>query len=170
MASSYEVRAIRFIKQIFSYLDDCRTMDDYFNAVYRFNFDHSRKVRFAHGMTRIAFITSDYVIKLDYDPKNVKRWGGCEQEVKFYRMACEEGYGYLFAKIKPYYHRGRVFYIMPRVAGIGRSYNDADAYMTNEENAWCCDHELYDLHNENYGWKGKHIVIIDYGANDYRYQ
>lgn len=166
--SSYEVRAIRFIQQIFSYIADCHTVGSYWDAVQAFNLEHNRKVMCDNGMTRVALITSDYVVKIDYHAKNVKRWGGGEQEVKFYRMASSEGYGYLFAKIKPYYYKGQMFYIMPRVHGIGRKFEDADAYMTEEEADWCWEHDLCDLHNQNYGWKDGHVVIIDYGANNYR--
>lgn len=167
--SSYEVRAIRFIQQIFSYIMDCRTVSNYERAIDRFNMDHNRNVICSHGMTRVALVTSDYVVKIDYHPSNIKRWGGSEQEMKFYQMAYNEGYGYLFAKIKPYYYKGHLFYIMPRIKGIGSQFGDASEYMTAEENDWCWDHELYDLHNQNYGWKNGRVVIIDYGANDFRY-
>ena len=166
--SSYEVRAIRFIQQIFSYISNCESVGGYWDAVQRFNADHNRKVVCDNGMTRVALITSDYVVKIDYSPKNIRRWGGGEQEMKFYQMASREGYAYLFAKIKPYYYRGQVFYIMPRINGIGSKWGDADEYMTAEECDWCWDHSLCDLHNGNYGWKDGHVVIIDYGANDYR--
>jgi hypothetical protein len=166
--SSYEVRAIRFIQQIFSYIADCHTVRSYRDAVLAFNLKHNRKVICNNGMTRVALITSDYVVKIDYCPENVERWGGGEQEVEFYQMASSEGYGYLFAKITPYHYKGHTFYIMPRVHGIGRKFDDADTYMTEEESDWCWEHDLYDLHNQNYGWKDGHVVIIDYGANGYR--
>ena len=166
--SSYEVRAIKFIKQIFDYISDCESINDYENAINRFNYTHNRKVSCSHGMTRVAIMSSDYVIKIDYNPINVARWGCGEQERKFYELAFREGMSYLFAKIKPYYHRGRVFYIMPRISGVGRTDWDADEYLTAEEIDWCWDHDLHDLHCHNYGWKNNHVVIIDYGANGYR--
>jgi hypothetical protein len=57
---------------------------------------------------------------------------------------------------------------MPRVEGIGRTWGDADEYMTADECDWCYDVGLRDLHNYNYGWKNHKVVIIDYGANEYR--
>ena len=166
--SSYEVRAIRFIHQIFPYFKDCKCCEDYQWAVMKFNRDCSRSVKFDHGQTRVAFMTSDYVVKLDYNPIGVQRWGGCEEEHKFYEYAFREGYAYLFAKIKPYYYRGIVFYIMPRVKGIGKYLYDADEYMADHEVSWCWNSGLRDLHNFNYGWKNGNIIIIDYGANQYR--
>jgi len=167
--SSYEVRAIKFIHQVFDYISDCKQVSDYYGAISDFNAHNSRKVQCANGMTRVAFITSDYVIKFDYSDYYTKRWGGCEQEYKLYNAARADGYGYLFAKIKPYYYQGRVFYIMPRINGIGRTWYNADSYMTWEEREWCDDHDLRDLHNENYGWHRKQIVICDYAANSFRY-
>lgn len=166
--SSYEMRAIRFIQQIFPYIDNCHTVEQYDNAVDRFNSVYNRSVICNSGSARVALITSDYVIKIDYNPQNVRRWGGCAEEWRFYSRAYQEGFAYLLAKIKPYYYRGQVFYIMPRVNGVGSRWHDADEYLTQRERDWCDEVGLKDLHMENYGWKNGHVVIIDYAANDYR--
>lgn len=166
MKSSYEVRAKRFIQQIFPYLEGCDTHFYREGALWAFNMDHHRKVMYSHGMTRYALITSDYVVKVNYDEDNVKQFGGGEEEIEFYEEAKKDGMEYLFAKITPYEYSGMTFYIMPRIKGIGKSFHDAWYYMTQEECDWCSDHELYDLHCENYGWKDGHIVIFDYGAHD----
>lgn len=165
--SSYEVRAIKFIRQFAPFIADCKRVSEYNMAVNRFNKAYNRKVKCDNGMTRIVFITSDYVIKIDYSQENICKWGGCDSEVAFYNLAVKEGYGYLFAKSKPYYHNGRVFYIMPRIHGIGREFEDADEYMTADECDWCWSHCLRDLHRYNYGWKDGHVVIFDYSANEY---
>lgn len=167
--SSYEVRAIKFIKQVFDYIENCKSVGDYWRAIDQFNIENRRAVRVSNGMTRVALMTSDYVVKIDYS-KDVERFGGGAEECRFYEMASREGMAYLFAKIKPYCYKNRIFYIMPHVQGVGRTGADADHYMNEDEKDWCWEHDLYDLHCQNYGWKDGHVVIIDYGANEYRYR
>ena len=165
---SYVERAKDFIQQAFPFMSDCGTVEDFFCAMLHFNERYNRKVIVDNGAARVALITSDYVVKVDYNEYKVHEWGGCEAELAFYEFACSEGYGYLFAEITKYTYGGRDFYIMPRVHGIGKTFYEADEYMTADEAEWCWDVGLRDLHNENYGWKGDKIVIIDYGANEYR--
>ena len=160
MRNSYEVRAQKFIQQIAPYLKGMTDHDEREYAVDCFNFDHNRKVHYAHGMTRFALITSDYVVKVDYAST---RWGDSEDEMELYEEAVEDGFEYLFAKISRYDYKGISFYIMPRIHGIGRSWRDADWYLTDKERDWIYDH-VRDLHNENYGWKNGRVVIFDYAA------
>lgn len=164
--SSYVDRAIKFIKQFSLYTEGCITLADYNWAVYVFNNDYKRRVRLHHGMTRVAFITSDYVVKIDFNADNIAKWGGCEKEMELYAQAEMDHMEHLFAKITPFEYNGQMFYIMPLVRGIGRKWDDAWEYMTGEESNWCNDHGLEDLHNQNYGWKDNHVVLIDYGAHD----
>lgn len=165
--TSYITRAQYFIHQIAQYIDpENYTFDDIAYQVDRFNLMYHRHVIFAHGATRIALITSDYVIKVDYDDWQIAHFGGCENEMQVYGMAKRDGMAYLFAEITPYIYEGITYYIMPRVNGIGRYEDDAWEYMTEEESDWCSDHGIFDLHNENYGWHQGHIVLIDYGACD----
>ena len=166
--SSYEIRAIKFIHQVYSYINNCSTVGEYEASIRVYNAQHHRHVHCDAGSARIALITSDYVIKLNYNPYKVKEWGGCEQELKLYNQAFKDGFDYLLAKIKPYYYKGQVFYIMPRIHNIAKTFYDADYYMTAQEYNWCKSVELHDLHRYNYGWKNRHIVIIDYGANKYK--
>lgn len=163
--SSYEVRAQKFIRQIFDYIYACEELEEYEDAVDAYNYRYHRKVILDHGLTRVALITSDYVVKIDYSYANIQRFGGGMKEYNFYKMAEREGFGYLFAKITPYEYQGITFYIMPRVKGIMRYDEDANEYMTEAENDWCSEHELYDLHCRNYGWSNGHVLIFDYGAN-----
>ena len=160
MRNNYEVRAQKFIQQIAPYLDGLDEHEDRETAVACFNDSHHRKVIYAHGMTRYALITSDYVVKVDYKET---RWGNCEDEMFMYKLAERAGYAYLFAKISRYRFNGVNFYIMPRINGIGKTWSDAEEYLTEEEFDWVYDH-VRDLHNENYGWKNGHIVIVDYAA------
>lgn len=168
MRSSYEHRAKRFIKQIFPYLMACAELEEYEEAVFNFMMDHPyRNISCDHGLTRVAYITSDYVVKIDYDEEQIARFGGSEKEIAFYAMAEREGMAHLFAKISRYDYRGRRFYIMPRVTGIDEDrWEDANYYMTDEENDWCEEHHLYDLHCKNYGLVNGQVKIIDYGAYD----
>lgn len=162
MKNDYEVRAQKFIRQIFPYLEGCRNNhSEREYAVWAFNNDYNRKVMYEHGMTRYALITADYVVKVDYA---CTRWGNSEDEMELYEEAVQDGFEYLFAKISRYMYQDRVFYIMPRIHGIGSKCYDADEYMTAFEADWCCDHGLCDLHNHNYGWKDGHVVIFDYAA------
>ncbi len=157
---NYEERAKDFIHQIFPYLVDCTHHEDREWAVTSFNMDYKRKVKYAHGISRYALITSDYVVKVDYA---TTRWGDSEDEMEVYQEALADGFEYLFAKISRYTYNGCTFYIMPRIYGIGKYIYDADEYLTPSENDWVSDH-VCDLHNENYGWKNGHVVIFDYAA------
>ena len=168
MRNSYEVRAQRFIRTIAPYLMDCEDLFDFQNAVFNFMIDHPRrKISCDHGLTRVAIITSDYVVKIDYDEEEVARFGGGEKEIAFYAMAEREGMAHLFAKISRYVFDGRTYYIMPKITGIDEErWEDAWAFMTPEECEWCEDHNLYDLHCKNYGIMKGQVKIIDYGAYD----
>lgn len=165
MKSNYVVRAIKFIERIFPLIENCECGEDYEWAMKWYNTEHNRKVRVAWGQTRIAILSSDYVIKIDYG-SNSCRWGDCESEYKHYLEAVHDGFDYLFAAITPVTIEGRTFYIMPRINGVASdrsNYYDVDEWLTEEERDWVWDH-IYDVHYENYGWKNRHPVIIDYAA------
>lgn len=166
MVTDYETRAKRFIEQIFPEIEDFTDYEVVEQNVYSFNSKHNRHVIMDHGLTRIALITSDYVVKFDYDEYQVKRFGGCEEEIKFYELAERDGFEYLFAKITRFQYQGHYFYIMPRIEDIEKTDYDAWEYMNDEECDWCTDHGLFDLHCKNYGWRDGRVCIIDYGAHD----
>lgn len=167
MKSSYEVRARRFLHEIYPFIKDCVTCGDYCLAVDKFNEVFHRAVRVRHGLTRIAIITSDYVIKIDCgNPINIMRFGGCESEYYKYRKAVKDGYGYLFAKISPAMCGSKVAYIMPRIPDVGSEhsgYEDIYYWLSQEENDYVYD-LCQDLHYENYGWKNGYPVIVDYAC------
>ena len=175
MQSSYEERARAFIHQIFPFIVD-RIFDIYWvqKAVADFNIKYHRNVKVCYGDARIALITSDYVIKYDYDNEIIEDIGGCEQERELYEQAVQDGFDYLFAKTTRYDYNCISFYIMPRINGVGKygkQYRHADSFMTTEELAWCDDHKLVDLHWQNYGFRNGKVCIIDYAYiehnNDY---
>lgn len=165
MKSNYEERAKKFIAQFYPYIEACRSYHDFYEAVESFNYDFHRKVFFSYGLTRCAFITSDYVIKINYalHERNFEKFGDCDVEINTYAQAESAGFAYLFAKITEYFYQGTLFYIMPRIYGIGRTDYDAVCYLNEKEAYWVLDH-VADLHSKNYGWKNKHIVIIDYAC------
>lgn len=164
MRNGYEVRAEKFIHKIFDYIWECEDIEGYEEAVRFFNRDYHRRVRVAHGLTRVVLITSDYVVKIDcgsnYDRMT---FGTCANEVDIYARAKEEGFEYLFAKPTEIEYQGMIFCVMPRISGIGKTNYDADWHMNDRERDWVCDH-VFDMHNGNYGWKDGHPVLIDYAA------
>lgn len=164
--NNYTVRASRFIHQLSNFLDGSESDPrDYDRAVSRFNRAYHRHVVINWGMTRIVFITSDYVVKVDYG-KNGDYWGNCESEYEIYLKAVEDGYSYLLAKITPCIYNNRVWYIMPRVNGIGRTENNFEEYFCGDEYEWLMNH-IADMHNENYGWKDHKPILIDYACGVY---
>lgn len=164
MRNSYEVRARKFIRQIYNYICECEDVVEYEWAVNKFNHDHHRNVQIANGLTRVVLITSDYVIKMNCGyASNLSRWGTCETEIGLYKEAVRDGFDYLFAKPTEIEYQGLTFCIMPRITGIGRTPYDADEYLTEEEKDWVWE-RVSDLHNGNYGWRKGRPVIIDYAA------
>lgn len=162
MKSDYITRAKKFVPIVDEIIYSGVNIDvmiEHFNRV------KHRKIIFASGLTRYAFITSDYVIKVDYNPYEVHRFGGCEDEMEIYRLAKEDGMEYLFAEITHYKYNGHDYYIMPRIHGIGRKWDDANEWMTEEEINWIDEHGIFDLHYNNYGWRDGHVCLIDYGAH-----
>ena len=168
MKSSYEVRAQRFIMQIAPYVKDCVEEEDYEMAVNAIRqIMPNRRILCASGCARTAFITSDYVVKMEHDEGSVQWYGGCENEMRLYSYAEEDGMDYLFAKITPFDYDGKTYYIMPRIKGV-RPWSGKWAweYMTEEEQAWCRWHGLEDLHCGNFGFRNHQLCIIDYGCTD----
>lgn len=162
MKSDYRSRAAKFLRMIYPYIANCKEPEDYEYAVERFNGEKSRHVSMAHGISRIVLITSDYVIKIDYG--TTRCYGICEDEYNFYNFAVKHDKGYLFAEITRKEINGRMFYIMPRVKGIGKKEEYVQEYL-NEEDTDFVETYLYDLHNENYGWKNNYPIIIDYACH-----
>ena len=115
MRNDYIVRAQKFIQEIAYYLEGADSIESYDWAVTAFNADHHRAVKMAHGLTRIALITSDYVIKIDYDPVKIATFGGCKNEMKIYELAEHDNISYLFAKITPYEYNGTYSAVMSNI-------------------------------------------------------
>ena len=163
---NYEERAKDFIKEIFPYIENCDAPFEALNSVKKFNATHNRNVIVRHGIARIALITSDYVVKFNYDPYEVEAVGGGEEEVELYAHAVHDGFDYMFAKVSRYVYRDHSFYIMPRIYGIGSSHKCAEHYMTIEEREWCERYQLGDLHCNNFGFRNGQICIVDYACRE----
>lgn len=168
MKNSYEVRAQKFIQQVASYITNCTNYYELEEAMFNFMIDNPRrKVAVNHGMARMVLMTSDYVVKMDYDQDWVDSVGGGEEEIEFYSLAEREGMAYLFAKVSRYEYNGKKYYIMPRVRGVNPdSWHNAYYYMTVEEKVWCKSHGLCDLHALNYGFKNGKVCIFDYACSE----
>ena len=164
---TYIERAMDFIREVFPYIsEDLEYPMALRKAIRQFNADKTRNVIVRSGCARVAMITSDYVIKFDYDEEEVQEIGGSLNEVHLYEIAEREGFDYLFAKITPFHYKGHDFYIMPRIYGISDNNKRGWEYMTPQERAWCKSHSLTDLHNGNFGFRNGHICIVDYGFQE----
>lgn len=159
---SYEERAKDFLKRVYptisQYLTDPYMVEE---CMDKFNEKNNRDVVVCWGSARVALITSDYVIKWEYDMDEVGYIGGFEDELGLYEKAKKDGFAYLFAEITPFEYRDFPFYIMPRIQGA--EYSTAWNYMTEKEKKWCRSHYLDDLHSGNFGFRDGHVCIFDYG-------
>lgn len=166
MKSNYVARAQQFVHLIAPYFVSCHEEYQFERATHCFLKDHPhRRVYFTHGYTRVALITSDYVIKIDYNEYGISSFGGCEKEIELYKRAASMGMAHLFAEITRYEYNGRIYYIMPRVEDIDEDRaEDAWDFMTEDERDWCEDCGLSDLHGGNFGFLHGHMVIIDYAC------
>ena len=166
MKSDYRVRAYKFIKTILPYIENC--LYNYMEVedkIWQFNASYNRKVKFMMGSARIVLITSDYVIKWDYDLENVKSIGGCDEENRAYEKAVKAGFGYLCAECTQVVVNNIHFNIMPRIDNIGRkAHHGKEIYefLTSEEYKWIREFNK-DIHSYNWGIKNKKAIMIDYG-------
>lgn len=162
--SSYETRAEKFVQEIAPYMVGARYIRDFERGYKRYCADHPRRrVHFASGMTRVAFITSNYVIKLDYYNPSWKRFGTCADEMDNYKTHVCNGYDYLFAKITRVRCKNRYYYIMPKVDHIN-SENELSTVLSYDEWDYICNW-CYDIHGMNFGFVHGNPVIFDYAAS-----
>lgn len=163
MKSNYIVRAQKFMETFYPYMRKYNIED----AVAHFNEDKHRAVQFRCGAVRRVLVTSDYVVKWDYDKRNSKTFGGCRDEYNKYQKVKDDYYGYLFAEITPIKVSNRIFYVMPRVKSLGY---DCDEWITdvlNETELAYVNSITGDVHDENWGYLHGRPVIIDYACGTF---
>lgn len=168
MKSDYRVRASRFIHSVFSYIENYLTEPCMVEeAIDNYNRDHSRKVEVMYGSARIALITSDYVVKWDYDEDCAQDIGGCEDEYNAYLYAKSKGYDYLLAETSLIVVHGQIFSIMPRIRNIGPTHHkgEINQYLTNDELNWVYGFDR-DIHHYNWGIRHGKACLIDYAMTE----
>lgn len=164
MKNSYIERAKKFISQVYPYIKDWKTLPDVERAIENFNNDKHRKVQVDSGCTRCVLITSDYVVKFDFEVNSY--WGNCHEELNAWRLIQE---AYLdkvefFAPIELFQYEEMDFYLMPYIRGVGNSRTWSllntcyeDVYL------WFC-RNMKDVHEFNFGIKNNIPVCIDYAS------
>ena len=161
----FEIQARTLLQKLYPYIEHLTTVWSIENAVAEFNYKNKTKIKTKHGSTRIALICDDFVIKFNYDGWGSGSFGNGASEVRMYRKAVKDGFGYLFAPIVPV-RKGynRTFYLMPKIHDVGKCDENAEEFLNTEECRYI-HRNVGDTHNENYGWENDHVVLIDYAYN-----
>lgn len=122
-------------------------------------------INFRHGMTRFVLIVNDFfVVKVDY-----RKWGtcgNCYSELRMFKQAEREGYGYAFCPVRRYCVNHHAYYIMPYCVTAEDEGGEPLAELDEEAYGYvykCVD----DLHDGNIGWWNGKPVLIDYAANHF---
>ena len=172
MKKSYIERAMRMAETLSSYMESYSEAMSIYNkcnmAAKEYNIRHKHSfMGFENGSTRLAFIISDYVLKVDY--RTIKSYGNSETELKAWDFICKNGMEEYFAEITKYTSKsGITFYIMPRIKHIGEYdeewFNDI-LYETDIVAYDFIQDNFCDFHDGNFGIKNGHPVVIDYAWN-----
>lgn len=166
---NYEQRAIKFANYLAKLFQDCVYCDDFEWVLKRYNRTHSRQLKWAHGVSRIAIIRADYVIKFDFQPEGYwanGKAGNCYSEVEVYQMAIEDGMEHLLAKPTVCESYGHTFSIMPRINRVNDEQRSWWYFCTSEEYNWLDEH-INDLHDGNVGYRRGKVCVIDYAWEKY---
>lgn len=168
MKHSYYERAIHFLHQIAPFVDDWGNYFSIIAAIQTFNTTKSRKVLYNSGMTRHCLITSDYVVKWDKTEENARYWlnnfGGVHSEIAFYKVACNDGRGHLFAEALEYHFQDVEFEIMPRVDCLGMDRGTEACDVFDEDDWDYIETNVLDVHDENFGYLHGVPIVIDYAG------
>ena len=175
MKKSYIERAMHMAELLSSYMENGNKNESIYNrcrrAAFEYNRRHSRSAMcFDNGSTRFAFIISDYVLKVDY--REIKSFGNSETELEAWDFICENGMEEYFAEITKYTSKsGITFYIMPRIKHVGEYDEDwffETLYKTDIVACGFIQDNFCDFHENNFGIKNGHPVMIDYAWNYFR--
>lgn len=135
-----------------------------------FNYDNSITVNY--GMTRVVLVGDDFVIKIN-KPK-CDRWrmfGNSQDEVRMYKKACEDGYGWLFCPIRAMIIEHHTYYVMQKVDSVAEDEGyensiDEEFYeVLGEEAVDYLNENVFDVHSQNFGFIHGQPIIFDYAAN-----
>ena len=172
MKKSYIERAMRMAEILSSYMNSYSETMSIYNkcnmAAKEYNIRHKHSsMNVKSGSTRLAFIISDYMLKVDY--QTIKFYGSSETELEAWNFICENGMEEYFAEITKYTSKsGITFYIMPRIKHVGEYDEDwffETLYKTDIVACGFIQDNFCDFHEENFGVKSGHPVVIDYAWN-----
>lgn len=164
----YEVRAYRFAAMLCKLFVGCQYLEDYLTAIKAYNKTHSMKLVYHFGVSRIAILRADYVVKFAMVPDEVWdngdgscRAGDNDTEYEVYQRAVRDGFAYLLAKTTPVVINGHSIAIMPRIDHVGDESRLWWECVTDKEYDWLTDN-VNDLHSGNVGYRNGKPVVIDY--------
>lgn len=169
MKNDYEARALKFAHLLARLFEYCDTFSDFINMIKQYNSHHSIPLRYEHGVSRIAILRADYVIKFDYAPDaqwdngdGTNRAGDNTSEEIVYERAVRDGYAYLLAKTTVVTINGRHISIMPQIRDVNNENKYWGDYVNDEEYDWLVEN-INDIHEGNVGYSHGKPVVIDYG-------
>lgn len=169
MKNTYEARAFKFAALLVRLFASCATLEDFEEVICEYNATHTIPLQYAHGVSRIAILRADYVIKFNLLPDD--DWMECDgtcragdnfTEANVYARAERDGYAYLLAKTTLVHMGNRLLSIMPRINGVNDWYRYWGDHVTEEEYDWLCEN-VHDIHEGNVGYYRGKPVVIDYG-------
>ena len=172
MKKSYIERAMRMAEILSSYMNSYSEIESIYAkckmAAMEYNTRHKHSsMGFESGSTRLAFIVSDYVLKVDY--AEIEAYGNSESELRAWGFIRKSGIKKYFAEITKYVSKsGITFYIMPRISHVGDYGGDwlLDYLYENDISAHNFIGDYFeDMHDYNFGIRYGHPVIIDYAWN-----
>ena len=162
MKTDYQVRAEKFAHVLVKLFANCKYLEDFEYAVRQYNNTHRYQLKIAHGISRIAIIRSDYVIKF-HRRADFEGWAGDNtSERKMYEKAVDDGYDYLLAEINLVNVDDVQVAIMPRIYGIDSTYH-YENYLTWDEQEWV-EQNIGDIHSKNFGIRNNTVCFVDYAS------
>lgn len=165
MKNDYVTRARKFVKEIAPMMDNRRDFYSVADAVREYETKHThRKVMFCHGAVRCVIITSDYVIKWDYDTESAKEYGGCVAESRLWKKLKDSEYADLFAPITCIRESGHYWYVMPCING-GTPKHRISYYVNEDVTDFLDSNHICDLHCKNWRLVRGKPVIFDYACS-----
>lgn len=162
MNTNYEVRAMKFAKALTMLFKDCMSLADFKRAIKTYNENHRYPLHWDNGISRIAIIRSDYVIKFNYGYNH--DFGDCLSERMAYELAEKDGMSHLLAKTTIVSFNGCSCAIMPRIKRINNDHRYWEEHCSSEECEWLYNH-VRDLHSGNVGYRNGKVCVIDYAAS-----